>query len=141
VDRIQSVAVTNRRFEVPPDFDFEKFTESAFNIIWGEAQEVRIRFSPWQATYIQERTWHPSQKIETQPDGSVILIANRQLLAPQRDHRINFRSTARRDGLNRPVGASESCESVDRHQSKEPMTTLLLQQRRYSDSMRAQVQN
>src|SRR5439155_12010726 len=61
------------RFEIPPDFNFEKFTESAFNMIWGEAQEVKIRFSPWQARYIQERTWHPTQKIEAQPDGSIIL--------------------------------------------------------------------
>ena len=34
---------------------------------------MKIRFSPWQATYIHERTWHPSQKIEAKPDGSIIL--------------------------------------------------------------------
>lgn len=73
VDRIQWVKPTNRRFEIPPDFDFEKFTATAFNMIWGETQEVKIRFSPWQAKYIQERTWHPSQQIESQPDGSMIL--------------------------------------------------------------------
>lgn len=73
VERIQSVKATNRRFEVPADFNFERFTESAFSMIWGDAQEVKIRFSPWQANYIQERTWHPSQKIETERDGSIIL--------------------------------------------------------------------
>jgi predicted DNA-binding transcriptional regulator YafY len=73
VDRIQSVSVTNRRFEFPEDFDFERLTEAAFQLIWGEAQEVKIRFSAWQAPYIRERTWHPSQRIEAGPDGDAIL--------------------------------------------------------------------
>jgi predicted DNA-binding transcriptional regulator YafY len=68
-----SVSLTNRRFEIPEDFDFEAFTRSAFKMIWGDAQEVKIRFSASQAPYIRERTWHPSQKIETGPDGSIIL--------------------------------------------------------------------
>jgi predicted DNA-binding transcriptional regulator YafY len=58
---------------MPADFDFEKFSESAFNVIWGEPQEVKIRFSPDQAPYIEERTWHPSQKIEKRADGSIDL--------------------------------------------------------------------
>ncbi len=73
VERIQSVSITNRRFEIPPDFNFEEFKKTAFNLIWGEPQEVKIRFSPPQAPYIRERTWHPSQKIEDEPDGSIIL--------------------------------------------------------------------
>jgi predicted DNA-binding transcriptional regulator YafY len=73
VERIQSVTLTNRRFEIPPDFNFEEFRQTAFNMIWGESQEVKIRFSPSQAPYIRERTWHPSQQIETKPDGSIIL--------------------------------------------------------------------
>ena len=73
VDRIRSVSLTNCRFEIPEDFDFEAFTQTAFNMIWGETQEVKIRFSASQAPYIRERTWHPSQKIDTEPDGSIIL--------------------------------------------------------------------
>jgi len=73
VERIQSANLTNRRFEMPPDFNFEEFRKTAFNVIWGEPQEVRIRFSPSQAPYIRERTWHASQKIEAEPDGSVVL--------------------------------------------------------------------
>jgi len=65
--------VGNRRFEIPPDFNFEEFRKTAFNVIWGEPQEVMIRFSPAQAPYIKERTWHPSQHIETEDDGSIVL--------------------------------------------------------------------
>jgi predicted DNA-binding transcriptional regulator YafY len=42
-------------------------------MIWGEPQEVKIRFSAAQAPYIRERTWHPGQKIEPEGDGSIIL--------------------------------------------------------------------
>jgi predicted DNA-binding transcriptional regulator YafY len=68
-----SVSLTNRPFEIPEDFDIEAFTRTAFNMIWGEIQEVKIRFSAAQAPYIRERTWHPSQKIKTEPNGSIIL--------------------------------------------------------------------
>jgi predicted DNA-binding transcriptional regulator YafY len=73
VERISTASPINRRFEIPADFDFEKFSESAFNVIWGDPQEVKIRFSPDQAPFIQERTWHPSQKIEKHADGSIVL--------------------------------------------------------------------
>jgi len=73
IDRIHSGMLTNRRFEIPPDFDFEEFQKTAFNVIWGEPQEVKIRFSPAQAPYIRERTWHPSQRIDPEPDGGIIL--------------------------------------------------------------------
>ncbi len=73
VERIQSAKLTNRRFEIPPDFNFDEFQKTAFNVIWGEPQEVKIRFSASQAPYIRERTWHSSQQIGTATDGSIIL--------------------------------------------------------------------
>jgi predicted DNA-binding transcriptional regulator YafY len=73
VERISAAKATNRRFEIPADFNFEEFTQSAFSVIYGEAKEVTIRFSPGQAPYVQERTWHPSQKIEKRADGSIEL--------------------------------------------------------------------
>ena len=73
VERISAAKATNRRFEIPAEFDFEQFAESAFNVIWGDPQEVKIRFSREQAPYIQERTWHAGQKIETHANGSIDL--------------------------------------------------------------------
>ena len=73
VERIGSVSLTNRRFEIPTSFVFEKFAESAFTMIWGEAQEVEIRFSKHQAPYIRERIWHPSQSLSNGRNGSVVL--------------------------------------------------------------------
>ncbi len=73
VERIQSVGVSKRRFEAPSDFNFDAFRDTAFNMIWGEPKEVKIWFSAKQAPYIEERTWHRSQKIEKQNDGSILL--------------------------------------------------------------------
>lgn len=73
VERIQSAQKTNRRFEIPEDFKFEDFKQTAFGMVWGQPKEVKIKFSPWQAGFIKERTWHPSQQIEMRDDGSVIL--------------------------------------------------------------------
>jgi predicted DNA-binding transcriptional regulator YafY len=73
VHRIDSATATNRRFEVPESFDFDEFTKSAFQIVGGEPQHVAIRFRADQAPYVMERTWHSSQKITPQDDGSVVL--------------------------------------------------------------------
>jgi predicted DNA-binding transcriptional regulator YafY len=48
--------------------------ERAFGIIDDEQElDVVLRFSAAQAPYIQERVWHPSQQLEAQADGSLIL--------------------------------------------------------------------
>jgi predicted DNA-binding transcriptional regulator YafY len=89
VERIQSAKLTNRRFEIPPEFKFEEFRTTAFNMIWGEPQEVKIRFTPSQAPYIRERTWHPSQQIETCGDGCVVLTLHVADLAARGKNRSN----------------------------------------------------
>ena len=73
VQRISSASATNRRFEIPESFNFDEFTGSAFQMVWGEAQHVAIRFRADQAHYVKERTWHTSQKITAEDDGSVVL--------------------------------------------------------------------
>lgn len=73
VERIRSAVVTRNRFAPPPAATLDELQSTAFQLIHGEAQLVRIRFSPEQAPYVAERIWHESQKLEAQPDGSVIL--------------------------------------------------------------------
>jgi predicted DNA-binding transcriptional regulator YafY len=73
VERIRTVIVTRSRFTPPPAESLDEIQSTAFQLIHGEPQLVRIRFSPEQALYIAERQWHPSQSIENQPDGGVIL--------------------------------------------------------------------
>lgn len=73
VERIRTVALTRCRFIPPPAATLDEMQSTAFQLIHGEPQLVRIRFSPEQAPYVAERTWHESQTLEPQPDGSVIL--------------------------------------------------------------------
>ena len=62
------------RFALPAHFDFRRLFGSHFGIHWGAGEvEVRIRFAAQAAAYVRERRWHPSQAIDEQPDGSLIL--------------------------------------------------------------------
>jgi proteasome accessory factor B len=73
VERIRSVVVTRKRFTPPLEKTLDEMQSTAFQLIHGEPQLVRIRFSPEQAPYIAERHWHHSQRIENQSDGSLVL--------------------------------------------------------------------
>jgi hypothetical protein len=52
----------------------ENRSRSQFGIVRGEEPfRVRLLFSATVAAYIGERVWHPTQRIEEQPDGGIIL--------------------------------------------------------------------
>jgi predicted DNA-binding transcriptional regulator YafY len=73
IDRIHAIDPTDARFEILPDFDFDAYIGASFGVIAEPAVPVRIRFDgPW-AAYVEERTWHPSQRIEKGPGGSILL--------------------------------------------------------------------
>ena len=74
VERIRNAKETKRRFTPPLAATLDELQASAFQVITGEPQLVRIRFSPQQAPYIAERIWHESQTIEPQSDGGLILL-------------------------------------------------------------------
>ena len=74
VDRIKSLRATTQRFERPKDFDPEEFVGRGMGIFAeGPQEQVRIEFAPEAARAVKEREWHPTQRIEEKPDGSVIL--------------------------------------------------------------------
>lgn len=73
VDRIERLAVTQRRFEVRADFDFDAWSAGAFGVVAEPAVPVRIRFDRSQAAYVAERSWHPSQVVMPLPGGGVEL--------------------------------------------------------------------
>jgi predicted DNA-binding transcriptional regulator YafY len=73
VERVRTMRLTNQRFETRDDFNFHHMKNTAFRFVWGEPKRVRIRFSPDEAAYAMERTWHASQKVFREEDGSVIL--------------------------------------------------------------------
>jgi predicted DNA-binding transcriptional regulator YafY len=73
IDRIRAIESTEERFEIAPDFDFDEYIGSSFGVIAEPAVSVRIRFDRRWARYVEERTWHSSQKIEKGPGHSILL--------------------------------------------------------------------
>ena len=72
--RILSAQATTIGFTRPEHLDFQALFASHFGIHWGRgAIVVRICFTPSAAAFIRERQWHPSQTIEEQQDGGLIL--------------------------------------------------------------------
>ncbi len=73
VDRIKAPELTQARFAIPDDFDFESRAASAFGVVVEPPEHVRIRFAPRRALYVREHDWHPTQKIERLADGGIEL--------------------------------------------------------------------
>jgi predicted DNA-binding transcriptional regulator YafY len=73
VDRIEEIAPIEERFEIPESFDFDQYTASSFGVVAEPASTVRIHFEPHWALYVEEHSWHASQRLEKREDGSVVL--------------------------------------------------------------------
>jgi predicted DNA-binding transcriptional regulator YafY len=73
IDRIEQVTVLKERFEVPEDFSADDLTGTSFGLIDEEHQTVKVRFGAEISHLIRERTWHPSQKLKEEDDGSLTL--------------------------------------------------------------------
>jgi proteasome accessory factor B len=73
VDRVEAVELKSQRFQRPEEFDLQNHLAKSFGVFHGDGEaHVKVRFLPAVARYVEESTWHPSQKLTQQPDGSVI---------------------------------------------------------------------
>ena len=74
VDRIAAAETQDLQFTRPADFDPHRFLAGSFGIFQGDGpiQSIRVRFTPAAARLVAEKTFHPSQYLTPQPDGSVI---------------------------------------------------------------------
>ncbi len=75
LDRIEGIELTEEPFTIPESFRIEEFLENSWSLDRGEPVTVRIRFDSYQARWIRERIWHPSQTITEEPDGGLIYTA------------------------------------------------------------------
>jgi predicted DNA-binding transcriptional regulator YafY len=64
IHRMKDVEMTDRAFEFPADYNFEKFFNRHFGVIKEKAFAVEAIFSGWSARFVAERAWSPDQKIE-----------------------------------------------------------------------------
>ncbi|HED30912.1 MAG TPA: WYL domain-containing transcriptional regulator [Prosthecochloris aestuarii] len=73
VRRIQGVVLGDEHFEPDDNFSPDDYIDSMFLQHAGdENHHIRICFSARQAPWIRERTWHRSQNIEENEDGSLV---------------------------------------------------------------------
>jgi predicted DNA-binding transcriptional regulator YafY len=63
IHRMKQVEITDRTFDYPADFDFEKSFNRHFGIMKGKAFQVEVEFTGWAAQYVSERIWSLDQKI------------------------------------------------------------------------------
>ena len=74
IGRIEKIYVTGETYTIPTDFNANRFFSPAWGIIVeGEEQIVKLKFSPVVARLIEETVWHPSQELEKERDGSLIM--------------------------------------------------------------------
>jgi len=100
VERMESASKEGGGFARKQDIEKEIFTKKkrAFRILDdGEPLKVALRFSASKAPYVQERSWHDSQKITKNKDGSITL---------------SFTATGRIEIVRWILGWGEDCEVV-----------------------------
>jgi len=74
IERIEAVEPTAEPYTIPPDFDPSAFLSSSWGIVVkGEVKTIKLKFDPEIARIMEETVWHPSQVLEKQGDGSVIM--------------------------------------------------------------------
>jgi CRISPR-associated endonuclease/helicase Cas3 len=83
IERIQRIALTDRPYTIPDDFDPHNLLADAWGIWYTEAEpvEVVLKFHPRVAQRVRETQWHQSEQIEEQPDGYLLWRA--QVAEPQ----------------------------------------------------------
>ncbi|MCK5202567.1 MAG: WYL domain-containing protein, partial [Desulfobacterales bacterium] len=64
IHRIKKVELSDRRYEFPKNYDFEKTFKQNFGVIKEDAFKVEVEFTGWAARYVAERIWSPDQKIQ-----------------------------------------------------------------------------
>ncbi|MDH5741725.1 MAG: WYL domain-containing protein [Nitrospira sp.] len=73
LERVKTITVTEDMFVLPQSASFMERLDRTFGLIEESPQEVRIWIAPEWAYFVKERRWHPTQTLQSQKDGSVIL--------------------------------------------------------------------
>ncbi|MGO9570517.1 MAG: helix-turn-helix transcriptional regulator [Desulfomonilaceae bacterium] len=71
MDRIKSLKVVEEPFQFPKDFNLEDYLQTAFHVMRGRPERVKVRFSPGAAHVVRERIWHPTQEVRELEGGAL----------------------------------------------------------------------
>jgi predicted DNA-binding transcriptional regulator YafY len=70
---ISAITLLDVPYRKDPGFDLQGYTERSFGVFQEEPYEVVWRFLPSVAAAAREHHFHPTQQLEDQPDGSLIV--------------------------------------------------------------------
>ena len=73
LDRMSAVRAEEGTAAPPADFDLAAFASQSFGIYQDAIEDVVLRVSPEGADEARAWRWHPTQTVEDQPDGSVLV--------------------------------------------------------------------
>jgi len=73
LDRMSAVEAQSGFAPPPMDFDLSVFASQSFGIYQDEIEDVVLRVSPEGAAEARGWRWHPTQTLEDQADGSVVV--------------------------------------------------------------------
>jgi predicted DNA-binding transcriptional regulator YafY len=74
--RLQKIEVLDDTFERPREFSLNDTLGGAFQVYCepnNPIREISLRCNPEVSRFIRERSWHPSQSLEENFDGSIVL--------------------------------------------------------------------
>src|SRR5690606_35193890 len=74
VDRIEAAEIAELQFPRPTDFDLREHFSRSFGVYHGDGAPIRVavRFAREVKRYVSESTWHASQRLTQQKDGSLV---------------------------------------------------------------------
>jgi len=73
LSNIEKVRILDEPFVRDPGFSIQKYAERSFGVFQEQPFDVVWRFKPEAAATAKEYLFHPTQTMEAQPDGSLIL--------------------------------------------------------------------
>lgn len=74
IERIKTIETTVTPYKIPSDFEANEYFGSSLGVtVEGEPKIIKLRLTPGLARIMEETTWHPSQGLEKNRDGSIIM--------------------------------------------------------------------
>jgi predicted DNA-binding transcriptional regulator YafY len=71
IDRIRQAEVLRESFDIAPNFNIDDYFRGSWGIITGPEYKVKLKFASSIADFISECSWHPSQKLSKNKNGSL----------------------------------------------------------------------
>jgi predicted DNA-binding transcriptional regulator YafY len=72
VERIRSISLTDHPYQMPLAFNIDEYVQDALGIMRsGRRIEVELLFSKPAASWVGDKSWHPSQEVKQLKSGTL----------------------------------------------------------------------